>query len=329
MTQPAHHKIVIIGSGPAGYTAALYSARALLQPLLFMGHEPGGQLTITTEVENYPGFVEGVMGPDLVEIMKKQAGRFGTTYVDGAVTSVDLSKRPFTVVGEAMTVTADALIIATGASANWLDIPSVHRFRNKGISACATCDGFFFRGQKLGVVGGGDSAVEEATFLTRYASEVHLLVRRDALRASKIMQERAFANPKLKIRWNTVVDECLGEEKLQAIRLQDTVTGATATEDFGGLFMAIGHTPNSAFLGGQLPATSGGYLLTMPGRAATRIPGVFACGDVVDSYYRQAITAAGTGCAASIEAERFLESGEMPEPPTTWAGAPVHAVEAR
>ena len=323
---PEHHEVVIVGSGPAGYTAALYTARALLKPLLFMGHEPGGQLTITTDVENYPGFEEGVMGPDLVEIMKKQAGRFGTTYVDGSVKSVDLSARPFTVVGEERTVTASALIIATGASANWLDLPSVQRFRNKGISACATCDGFFFRGQKLAVVGGGDSAVEEATFLTRFGSEVHLLVRRDALRASKIMQERAFNTPKLQIRWNTVIDECLGDEKLAAIRLRDTVTGEMRTEDFGGLFMAIGHTPNSAFLAGQLPTTPGGYLLTMPGRAATRIPGVFACGDVVDNYYRQAVTAAGTGCAAAIEAERFLESGEMPEPPSTWAGAPVHGI---
>ena len=321
-----HHEIVIIGSGPAGYTAALYSARALLKPVLFMGRQPGGQLTITTDVENYPGFAEGVLGPDLVEIMKKQAARFGTTYIGGAVDSVDLSKRPFTVVGEEQTVTASALIIATGASANWLDLPSVKRFENKGISACATCDGFFFRGQKLAVVGGGDSAVEEATFLTRFGTEVHLLVRRDSLRASKIMQERARNTPKLKIRYNTVVDECHGEEKLSAISLRDTVTGVTRMEDFGGLFMGIGHTPNSAFLGGQLPTTPGGYLVTVPGRAATKIPGVFACGDVVDNYYRQAVTAAGTGCAAAIEAERFLESGEMPEPPSTWKGAPVHEI---
>ncbi len=319
-----HHKVVIIGSGPAGYTAALYSSRALLQPLLFMGHEPGGQLTITTDVENYPGFEHGIMGPDLVDVMKKQAARFGTTYADAAVTAVDLSRRPFTVTAEDRTVTADTLIIATGASANWLDLPSVEKFRNKGISACATCDGFFFRGKKLAVVGGGDSAVEEATFLTRFATEVHLLVRRDVLRASKIMQERAIKNEKVKLRWNTVVEEALGDQTLSGLKLKDTVTGATATEEFGGLFMAIGHTPNSAFVGDQLPKTAAGYLLTMPGRAATKIPGVFACGDVVDSYYRQAVTAAGTGCAAAIEAERFLETGEMPEPPTTWKGAPVH-----
>jgi thioredoxin reductase (NADPH) len=277
-----------------------------------MGHEPGGQLTITTDVENYPGFPEGVMGPELVELMKKQAERFGTTYRDEAVKSCDLSKRPFVVEGEASTLTCDALIIASGASANWLDIPTVDKFRNKGISACATCDGFFFQGRKLGVVGGGDSAVEEATFLTRFASEVHLLVRRDVLRASKIMQQRAHENPKLKIRWNVAVTECLGDATLSSLRLKDTVTGDENVEDFGGLFMGIGHTPNAQFLGGQLPTTPGGYLITRPGRAATRIPGVFACGDVVDSYYRQAVTAAGTGCAAAIEAERFLESGEMP-----------------
>ena len=325
MPQPTEHrKVVIIGSGPAGYTAALYSARALLQPLLFMGHEPGGQLTITTDVENYPGFVEGIMGPDLVDVMKKQAGRFGTTYADGSVTAVDLSRRPFLVTGESVTVTADTLIIATGASANWLDAPSIERFRNKGISACATCDGFFFRGKKLAVVGGGDSAVEEATFLTRFGTEVHLLVRRDTLRASKIMQERAKSNPKIRLRWNTEIEEALGDETLNALRLKNNATGEVTTEDFGGLFMAIGHTPNSAFLAGQLPTNPKGYLLTMPGRTATHVPGVFACGDVVDNYYRQAVTAAGTGCAAAIEAERFLETGDMPEPPMTYKGAPVN-----
>lgn len=320
-----HHKVVIIGSGPAGYTAALYASRALLQPLLYMGHEPGGQLTITTDVENYPGFPEGVMGPELVELMKKQAERFGTTYVGESVKSVDLSKRPFVIEGETHSVTADTVIISTGASANWLDIPSVTTFRNKGISACATCDGFFFRGRKVAVVGGGDSAVEEATFLTRFATEVHLLVRRDALRASKIMQKRALDNEKIKLRWNTVVSECLGDKVLTGLRLQDTVTGKESVEEFGGLFMGIGHTPNAQFLNGQLPTTPSGYLMTMPGRAATKIPGVFACGDVVDSYYRQAVTAAGSGCQAAIEAERFLESGEMPPPvPTEANPAPSH-----
>ena len=320
-----HRKVVIIGSGPAGYTAALYTSRALLQPLLFMGHEPGGQLTITTDVENYPGFPEGVLGPELVELMKKQAERFGTTYVGETVKSVDLSKRPFLVEGETVSVTADTVIISTGASANWLDLPSVTTFRNKGISACATCDGFFFRDKKVAVVGGGDSAIEEATFLTRFASEVHLIVRRDVLRASKIMQQRALANEKIKMRWNTVIDECLGEQVLEELHLKNTITGETSFEKFGGLFMGIGHTPNAQFLGGQLPTTPTGYLMTMPGRAATKIPGVFACGDVVDSYYRQAVTAAGSGCQAAIEAERFLEGGEMPPPvPSEDNPAPSH-----
>jgi thioredoxin reductase (NADPH) len=307
-----HARVVILGSGPAGYTAALYSSRALLEPVLFMGPEPGGQLTITTDVENYPGFPEGVMGPDLVEHMKKQAERFGTRYLGETARSVDLSKRPFFVQGESTAMTCDTLIIATGATANWLELPSVKAFANKGISACATCDGFFFRGKKVGVVGGGDSAVEEATFLTRFSPEVHLFVRRDVLRASKIMQHRASENPKLKIRWNTVIDEALGAETLGALRLRDTVTNETREEDFQGLFMAIGHTPNAQFLQGQLPTTPTGYIITRPGRPATKINGVFACGDVVDSYYRQAVTAAGTGCAAAIEAERYLEHGHMP-----------------
>ena len=314
-----HRKMVIIGAGPAGYTAALYASRALLEPLLFMGPEPGGQLTITTDVENYPGFPDGVMGPDLVELFRKQAERFGTVYRSEVVTKCDLSQRPFVVHGEGSTVTADSVVIATGAAASWLDLPSVHQFRNKGISACATCDGFFFQGRKLAVVGGGDSAIEEAVFLTRFATEVHLLVRRDVLRASKIMQARALHNPKLKIRWNTIVTECLGAATLSALRLHDIVTKVDAVEEFGGLFMAIGHRPNSEFLGGQLPMTANGYLLTTPGRTSTVIPGVFACGDVVDSYYRQAVTAAGTGCAAAIEAERWLESGELAEAPPTEA----------
>jgi thioredoxin reductase (NADPH) len=318
MSSTDHHKVVIVGSGPAGYTAALYTSRALLQPLLYMGHEPGGQLMITTDVENYPGFPEGIMGPELMEVMKRQAERFGTIILGEKVVSVDLARRPYAVTGEATSVTCDALIIASGASANWLDLPSVKQFSTKGISACATCDGFFFRGKKVGVVGGGDSAVEEATFLTRFATEVHLIVRRHELRASKIMQMRAFDNPKIKMRWNTVIAECLGGASLEQLRLKSVTTGEEITEDFGGLFMGIGHTPNAAFLSGQLPTTPTGYLMTIPGRAATRLPGVFACGDVVDSYYRQAVTAAGTGCQAAIECERFLESGEMPEAPPTW-----------
>ena len=304
-----HHKVVIIGSGPAAYTAALYSSRALLAPLCYLGPQEGGQLTITTDVENYPGFPEGVMGPELVELFKKQAERFGTRYVADTVKSVELSRRPFVVHGEELVVTCDVLIIATGATAIYLDLPSIERLKNRGISACATCDGFFFRGQKVAVVGGGDTAMEEATFLTRFATEVHLIHRRGELRASKVMQERALANPKIHFRWNTVVAEALGEERLTGLRLQDVKTHEVVTESFGGLFMGIGHEPNTKFLGGQLPTDARGYLLPEPGKAATKIPGVYVAGDCADPYYRQAVTAAGTGCMAAIEAERWLESG--------------------
>jgi len=311
MSAPTEHrKVVIIGSGPAGYTAALYTSRALLQPLLYMGVQPGGQLTITTEVENYPGFPEGVQGPELVELFRKQCERFGTELVTGTVTSVDLSRRPFVVTGEERSVTCDALIVATGADAKYLDLPSVDRLKNRGISACATCDGFFFRGQKLAVVGGGDSAVEEATFLTRFATEVHLIHRRDELRASKIMAERAKTNPKIRLRWNTVIEEAVGDQKLAGLRLKNVLTGEVTEEEFGGLFMGIGHQPNTAFLGGQLPTDPQGYLIPLPGKTATEIEGVFVAGDCADSYYRQAVTAAGSGCAAAIEAERWLESRE-------------------
>jgi thioredoxin reductase (NADPH) len=304
-----HRKVVIIGSGPAGYTAALYASRAMLEPVLFLGPQVGGQLTITTDVENYPGFPEGVQGPELVELFRKQAERFGTLCIDGAVTSVDLSARPFVVQGEERTLTCDALIIATGATARYLDLPSIDRLKNKGVSACATCDGFFFQGQKVAVVGGGDSACEEAMFLTRFATEVHLVHRRDELRASKIMAQRTLENPKIVMRWNTVVDEALGEEKLSGLRLENVQTGETVEEDFGGLFMGIGHVPNTQYLGGQLPTDETGYLETKPGWTATEIDGVYACGDCMDPYYRQAVTAAGTGCAAAIEAERWLEAG--------------------
>jgi len=303
-----HRKVVIIGSGPAGYTAALYTSRALLDPLLYAGPQAGGQLTITTEVENYPGFVHGVQGPELMEIFKAQCERFGTTVIPDTVVNVDLSRRPFLVEGEETTVTCDALIISTGATAKWLDLPSVKQFANKGISACATCDGFFFRGQKLAVVGGGDSAVEESTFLTRFATEVHLIHRRDSLRASKVMAKRAESNEKMRLRWNTVVLEVLGDQKLNALRLKNVVTGEETVEEFGGLFMGIGHVPNTAFLKGQLKTNENGYLIPKPGWTATEIPGVFVSGDCADSYYRQAVTAAGSGCAAAIEAERWLEA---------------------
>ncbi|MEM7246591.1 MAG: thioredoxin-disulfide reductase [Acidobacteriota bacterium] len=304
---PEHRKVVIIGSGPAGYTAGLYTSRALLEPLLFLGPTVGGQLTITTDVENYPGFADGVTGPEMVDIFRKQAERFGTTCLADTVESVDLSVRPFVVKAETTTVTCDTLIIATGADAKYLDLDSVHRLKNKGVSACATCDGFFFRDQRLAVVGGGDSAVEEATFLTRFATEVVLIHRRDELRASKIMAKRALENEKITMAWDTTVSEALGDEKLTGLRLKNLKTGEEREEEFGGLFMGIGHVPNTAFLGDQLAKDEAGYLLTKPGWTATEIPGVFACGDAADSYYRQAVTAAGTGCAAAIEAERWLE----------------------
>jgi len=312
---PEHRKVVIIGSGPAGYTAALYTSRAMLEPMLFLGPQVGGQLTITTDVENYPGFPEGVQGPELVGLMRQQAERFGTACIDGAVSEVDISVRPFVVEAEDRTVTCDTLILATGATAKYLDLPSIHRLNNKGISACATCDGFFFQGQKVAIVGGGDSACEEALFLTRFASEVHLIHRRDELRASKIVAQRTVEHPKVKMRWNTTIDEALGDEKLSGLRLKNVETGEMTEEDFGGLFMGIGHVPNTQFLNGQLPADETGYLKVTPGWTATEIPGVYACGDCMDPYYRQAITAAGTGCAAAIEAERWLEAGG-------WQGEP-------
>ena len=306
---PEHRKVVIIGSGPAGYTAALYASRAMLEPLLFLGPQVGGQLTITTDVENYPGFPDGIQGPEIVELFRKQAERFGTVCVDGAVNRVDLSLRPFLVEAEERSLTCDALIIATGATAKYLDLPSVEAFKNKGVSACATCDGFFFRDVKVAVVGGGDSACEEAMFLTRFATEVHLIHRRDELRASKIMAQRTIENPKIRMRWNTVIEEVLGGEKLTGLRLRNVETGETTEEDFGGLFMGIGHVPNTQFLQGQLPTDEIGYLIVKPGWTATEIAGVYACGDCMDPYYRQAVTAAGTGCAAAIEAERWLEAG--------------------
>lgn len=311
------HDVVIIGSGPAGYTAALYAARANLAPVLIEGAQPGGQLTITTDVENYPGFPEGVMGPELMIKFREQAARFGTDIRSGYVTEVDLKgEGPFRVKTDDFEIHGRTVIISTGASARLLGLPNEETMANApgfmghGLSACATCDGFFFKGKEVLVVGGGDTAMEEATFLTKFASKVTVVHRREELRASKIMQDRAKANEKIDFIWNSKIVEYLGTpgEKLTAVMLEDTVTGERREHETGGVFLAIGHVPNTKIFEGQLPMDDAGYLLTQPGKAATDIPGVYACGDVQDTYYRQAITAAGTGCMAAIEAERWLEA---------------------
>jgi thioredoxin reductase (NADPH) len=305
---PQHEKLVIIGSGPAGYTAALYAARANLGPLLVEGMQPGGQLTITTDVENYPGFPEGVMGPELMEKMKAQAERFGTRMVAAEVTRVDLSRRPFQLWTDDAAFTADAVIVATGATAKWLGIPSEKAYQGKGVSACATCDGFFFRGVDVAVVGGGDTAVEEATFLTKYAKKVYLVHRRGELRASKVMQERARKNPKVEPVWNATVKEVLGDGKsVTGLLLESTKDGKSWTLPVQGFFLAIGHEPNTRVFQGQLEMNDVGYLLVRSPTTRTSVDGVFAAGDVADPTYRQAVTAAGSGCAAAIDAERWLE----------------------
>ncbi len=302
-----HERLVIIGSGPAGYTAALYASRANLSPLLFEGLQPGGQLTITSDVENYPGFPEGILGPELMEKMKKQAERFGTRFLLGDVTRVDFSRRPFQIWQDDQMHTAAAVIIATGASAKWLGLESETRYRGKGVSACATCDGFFFRGVEVAVVGGGDTAVEEATFLTKYASKVHLVHRRGELRASKIMAEKAKRNPKIDLVWNSGVEEVLGDGKaVTGLTLKSTVDGSTRSLPVKGLFLGIGHEPNTRLFRGQLEMNEVGYLKVRSPATATSVAGVFAAGDVADPSYRQAVSAAGSGCVAAIDAERWL-----------------------
>jgi len=314
MSNDTVHNVIIIGSGPAGYTAALYAARADLSPLVFAGLQPGGQLMITTDVENYPGFPEGIMGPEVMELFRKQCERFGAIVEYKEVTRVDFSQRPFKVYVEDEEHLAKAVIVATGASAKWLGLESEITFGGYGVSACATCDGFFFRGKEVAVVGGGDTAMEEANYLTRHASKVYLVHRRDAFRASKIMQDRVLANPKVSVLYNTAIDEILGEhvpaKKVTGVRLADTQNGAQKELPLDGVFVAIGHKPNSDLFKDWLEMDALGYLKPKPNSSKTNIPGVFVAGDVADSVYRQAVTAAGTGCMAAIDAEKFLESEE-------------------
>jgi len=310
----SHHHVIIIGSGPAGLTAAIYTARGNLAPLVIEGEpsstsdQPGGQLMLTTEVENFPGFPAGIMGPELMLQCRDQAARFGTQFLTAKVTAIDFSERPFKVWVRDDIYTGDAIIVSTGAQSLMLGLENESRLLGHGVSTCATCDGFFFRGQEIAVVGGGDSAIEEASFLTKFASKVLLLVRRDELRASKIMQQRALNNPKIEIVWNTLVEDVLGTDKVQGVVVRNLVTGDVTTLPVTGLFVAIGHRPNTDLFKGVLQMDDNGYLVTAAGSTYTDIEGVFACGDVQDHTYRQAITAAGSGCMAAIDAERWLEA---------------------
>lgn len=311
-----HHRVLILGSGPAGLTAAIYTARASLEPMLVHGIQPGGQMTITTDVENYPGFAEVIQGPWLMEEMQKQAEAVGTKMVADTITKVDLSRRPFRAVGDSGdTYTADALIIATGAQAKWLGLPSEEKFKGFGVSACATCDGFFFREREVAVIGGGNTAVEEALYLTNHASKVTLVHRRDTLRSEKILQDRLFKNPKVEVRWDSVLEEVVGADDplgVTGATLRNTKTGDTETLPVDGVFVAIGHTPNTELFKGALDMDNEGYLLTKPDSTQTNIAGVYAAGDVQDNIFRQAVTAAGTGCMAALEAEKFLAENEEP-----------------
>ena len=325
------HDVLILGAGPAGYTAALYAARANLAPLLLAGDQPGGQLTITTDVENYPGFREGIQGPELMEQMREQVLRFGTEIIQASAVRVDLSQRPFTVWCDKESYRSRTLIIATGASAKLLGLESEARLMGFGVSACATCDGFFFRGKNVMIVGGGDTAMEEALYLTRHSPEVTVVHRRDTLRASKIMQARALANPKIRFIWDSEVVEVIGtqEASITGVKLRNLKTGEVKEHPTQGLFVAIGHQPNTEFLNGQLPMDDRGYLKVEPGTARTPIAGVYAAGDVADPTYRQAVTAAGSGCMAAIDAERWLEAQKHAEetrgtPPGAAAGREHH-----
>jgi thioredoxin reductase (NADPH) len=306
MPEVEHRKVVIVGSGPAGYTAAIYAARAELEPVVVAGLQFGGQLMLTTDVENYPGFPDGVTGPEMMDLFQKQAERFGADVVLEDATDLSLGARPFRVRTDSRQFTADAVILATGASARWLGLESETRLQNKGVSACATCDGALFRGKPMAVVGGGDTALEEALFLTRFATKVTVIHRRDALRASKIMQERALAHEKIEFAWNAVVDEVLGDEFVTGVRIRDVKTEQTRELPVEALFIAIGHQPNTELVKGQIDLDDVGYIRTRDGSTWTSVEGVFACGDAMDPVYRQAVTAAGTGCMAAIDAERWL-----------------------
>ncbi len=314
MSKTTHAKLVIIGSGPAGYTAAIYAARAMLEPILIQGIQPGGQLTITTDVENYPGFADVIQGPWLMEQMVKQAEHVGTRIVTDHVSAVELGSRPFRLICDPGDVyMADVLIVATGAQARWLDLPSEQKFKGYGVSACATCDGFFYRNKEVIVVGGGNTAVEEALFLTNFASKVTVVHRRDAFRAEKILQERLFKHPKIDVIWDNALDDVLGSDnpmKVRSVRLKNVKTGATTERHADGVFIAIGHSPASELFAGQLDMKGSGYIVTAGHSTATSVPGVFAAGDVTDDIYRQAVTAAGQGCMAALETEKFLAAHE-------------------
>jgi thioredoxin reductase (NADPH) len=314
-TKPKHAKVLILGSGPAGYTAAIYAARAMLKPLLIQGSHPGGQLTITTDVENYPGFADVIQGPWLMEQMQAQSEHVGTEVVMDQIEKVDLQQRPFRLVGHSGDVyTCDALIICTGAQARWLGIPSEEKFMGHGVSACATCDGFFYKGKEVVVIGGGNTAVEEAIFLTNFASKVTIVHRRDHFRAEKILQDRLFKNPKIEVVWDHAVDEIVGTsnpKSVTGIRLKNVKTGVVTERPADGVFIAIGHAPATELFKGQLEMTPSGYLMTRPDSTATSIPGVYAAGDVKDEVYRQAVTAAAMGCMAALEAERYFATLEI------------------
>lgn len=310
-TSQEHVHVLIIGSGPAGYTAAIYAARANLKPVLYQGIQPGGQLTITTEVENYPGYPEGIQGPEMMVDFEKQASRMGADIRYGMATAVDFSSQPYKVtIDEEKTITADAIIIATGASAKWLGLPSEQRLNGSGVSACAVCDGFFFRGKEAAIVGAGDTAAEEAIYLSKICSNVHMLVRRHEMRASKIMQDRVLKTTNIMVYWNTETVEVLGENKVDGVRIRNTESGEEKDISVSAFFVAIGHQPNSDIFKGKLDMDEQGYIKTIPGSSRTSVEGVFACGDVQDKIYRQAVTAAGSGCIAALDAERYLSAKE-------------------